>query len=307
MARRRLHGETQKKRKKKLTQALKRRDSITRTTSTQQPAEFERAGEVVPEDIEFLEAMDEMGVRRLPRQADAPARIEIARKVTFETNQNQDLLFAASMEFMGVKPLDGTQKNSSFAPASKSPQKAGNSPKGDVNTGIKPSIAREATRKVETPPPKEPVKQKSHPTVSSGEFTRFELEDDPETMADILAQAEMTGQFDLAKKYEGAPPPAASKAPQALPGMPDSELDLHGKTQEEAIRMVTNFLMTTSRQRLRHVLIITGKGNRSGPGGPVLRTAVQHWLERNGKSFVKGFRPAPPEHGGDGAIWVELR
>ena len=44
---------------------------------------------------------------------------------------------------------------------------------------------------------------------------------------------------------------------------PDEELDLHGKTQEEAIRMVQNFLLVSHRQKLRHVLIITGKGLES--------------------------------------------
>lgn len=88
---------------------------------------------------------------------------------------------------------------------------------------------------------------------------------------------------------------------------PDGELDLHGKTQEEAIRMVQNFLLTSHRQKLREVLIITGKGLNSGEGGPVLREAVNNWLERNGGRFAKSFGWAPSRHGGDGAIWVSLR
>jgi len=88
---------------------------------------------------------------------------------------------------------------------------------------------------------------------------------------------------------------------------PDSELDLHGKTLEEAIRMVQNFLLVTHRQRLRHVLIITGQGRNSGAAGPVLKDAVYRWLDLNGKPTVRSFARAPARLGGEGAIWVELR
>lgn len=87
---------------------------------------------------------------------------------------------------------------------------------------------------------------------------------------------------------------------------PDDYLDLHGKTQEESIRMVQNFVKTASRQRLKSVLIITGKGKHSQEG-PVIKLAVQTWLQRNGKPYIRNFAYAPKKHGGDGAILVNLK
>ena len=52
---------------------------------------------------------------------------------------------------------------------------------------------------------------------------------------------------------------------------PDAELDLHGKTREEAIMMVQNFVMTCHENQFRTALIITGKGLHSGNQGPVLK------------------------------------
>ena len=71
--------------------------------------------------------------------------------------------------------------------------------------------------------------------------------------------------------------------------------------------MVQSFLLTSYHRKLRHVLIITGKGLNSGAAGPVLRDAVTHWMERNGERFARSFSWAPARHGGEGAIWVVLR
>ena len=60
--------------------------------------------------------------------------------------------------------------------------------------------------------------------------------------------------------------------------IPDQELDLHGKTLEEAIMIVQNFLITCHSQQLQTGLIITGKGLNSGNQGPVLKKGVEHWL-----------------------------
>lgn len=117
--------------------------------------------------------------------------------------------------------------------------------------------------------------------------------------------------FDPSRKFEGAPArPNSVRQDPYTPGEhqePDAELDLHGKTQEEAIHMVQNFLLVSHRKRLRHVLIITGKGLNSGEEGPVLKQAVRRWLERNGGRYMTGYVHAPPRLGGEGALWVWLR
>ncbi len=88
---------------------------------------------------------------------------------------------------------------------------------------------------------------------------------------------------------------------------PDAELDLHGKTREEAIMMVQNFLMTCHSNQFRSALIITGKGQHSGNQGPVLKREVQLWLERNGKQYIIDFHTAPARFGGSGAIWLNIK
>ena len=88
---------------------------------------------------------------------------------------------------------------------------------------------------------------------------------------------------------------------------PDAELDLHGKTREEAIMMVQNFVMTCHAEELSSALIITGKGRKSGEQGPVLKREVELWLERNGKQYLRDFLQAPPRFGGSGAIWLDFK
>ena len=88
---------------------------------------------------------------------------------------------------------------------------------------------------------------------------------------------------------------------------PDAELDLHGKTREEAIMMVQNFVMTCHENQFRTALIITGKGLHSGNQGPVLKREVQLWLERNGKQYISDFHTAPARFGGSGAIWLNIK
>ena len=88
---------------------------------------------------------------------------------------------------------------------------------------------------------------------------------------------------------------------------PDAELDLHGKTSEEAIMMVQNFVMTCHANQFRTALIITGKGLHSGNQGPVLKREVQLWLERNGKQYISDFHTALARFGGSGAIWLNIK
>ncbi|MGK5095146.1 Smr/MutS family protein [Deltaproteobacteria bacterium TL4] len=88
---------------------------------------------------------------------------------------------------------------------------------------------------------------------------------------------------------------------------PDDALDLHGETLENALKKVQNFIVQSIKKRFNVVLIITGKGLHSGYGGPILKTEVATWLKSKGKPYIRDFRTAPPQLGGDGAFWIELR
>ena len=309
MARRRLHGETQKRRKKKQTRTLKQSASVTRVQATQRPADFEVQGELQEQDITFLEAMRDMGVRRIRRAGEGEVRIEKFEQVHIATDNAQAQLFSRAMESLGVTPL-GTGRRSrpgapsggrggNPAPVRPSPVNAG---PGDRGKSPDPPHPSSPARPGASPP------RGGHDRPGGGgkdAFTHFDLEGDQETlMEDWLEQ----GPFDPAAKFEGAPPPPPSRAEsRGTPDSPDAELDLHGKTLEEALRMVGNFLQTSHRRKLRILLIITGKGHHSGATGPVLREAVFRWLERNGAPMIRFLGWAPPRHGGDGAIWVELK
>ena len=95
----------------------------------------------------------------------------------------------------------------------------------------------------------------------------------------------------------------------------EARLDLHGMTQAEAHENLRLFIRDTAARGCRAVLVITGKGGRASsaagfrdlPPG-VLRHAVPHWLAAPDLSpLVAGFSPALPQHGGAGALYIQLR
>ena len=131
---------------------------------------------------------------------------------------------------------------------------------------------------------------------------------------DALMEKIFAGVDDVPDKepaLEITPSESSLKNPRTSPAdsvsRPDAELDLHGKTREESIMMVQNFVMTCHANQYRTALIITGKGHHSGNQGPVLKREVQLWLERNGKQYLRDFHTAPARFGGSGAIWLNIK
>jgi DNA-nicking Smr family endonuclease len=84
----------------------------------------------------------------------------------------------------------------------------------------------------------------------------------------------------------------------------EAEADLHGLGRLAARDALRDFLADCVARRLRCVRIVHGKGRRSGPGGPVLKHAVNHWLRRY--EDVLAFASARPMDGGTGAVYVLL-
>jgi len=86
----------------------------------------------------------------------------------------------------------------------------------------------------------------------------------------------------------------------------DARFDLHGLTQADAHAALSRFLHAASARGARLVLIITGKGSRSGEG--VLKRQVPLWLALpEFRDLVIGFEEAHVAHGGEGALYVRLR
>ncbi len=90
----------------------------------------------------------------------------------------------------------------------------------------------------------------------------------------------------------------------------DARIDLHGLTREEAYARLTRFLAESQAAGRRLVLVVTGKGRRSGDGmaAGVIRREAPLWLTRPPNAArVLETAPAQPRHGGDGALYVYLR
>jgi DNA-nicking Smr family endonuclease len=101
----------------------------------------------------------------------------------------------------------------------------------------------------------------------------------------------------------------------------DGRIDLHGMRQAEAHAALRRFLMRAYSEGRRWLLVITGKGAplRRGEDDEglvgvrdhergVLKRNVPRWLaEPELRSIVVGFTTAAIRHGGEGALYVQLR
>ena len=84
----------------------------------------------------------------------------------------------------------------------------------------------------------------------------------------------------------------------------EAEIDLHGLRGHAAHAALQQFLNDCVHRGLHCVRVIHGKGLRSGPGGPVLKLVVHHWLRK--VENVAAFTSARPADGGSGAVYVLL-
>jgi len=104
----------------------------------------------------------------------------------------------------------------------------------------------------------------------------------------------------------------------------EARLDLHGHRQDEAERILVDFIRRNHGYGKRCVLVITGKGrsqkniarDESSVSGRytiperrgVLFDLVPAWLAAPGLApYVVAFSPAQAKHGGSGALYVYLR
>lgn len=82
----------------------------------------------------------------------------------------------------------------------------------------------------------------------------------------------------------------------------ERRIDLHGFSQVQANEALKKFILDCYKDGIRHVLVITGKGQG------ILKERTREWLlERDMKSFVLKYVTAQQKDGGDGALYVYLR
>jgi DNA-nicking Smr family endonuclease len=84
----------------------------------------------------------------------------------------------------------------------------------------------------------------------------------------------------------------------------EDQIDLHGLNQKQAIAELGAFLHHAVSAQFRLLVIIHGKGGRSG-GEAVLKPLARHWLAQ--QPAVLAWCPAQAKHGGAGASYVYLR
>lgn len=82
-------------------------------------------------------------------------------------------------------------------------------------------------------------------------------------------------------------------------------IDLHGMTRSEAELEVERFLKSAIIKGYRSVKIIHGRGLRS-PRGPILKTALEKWLQGKFRKFVLAYVTSRDKDGGLGATYVIL-
>jgi DNA-nicking Smr family endonuclease len=101
----------------------------------------------------------------------------------------------------------------------------------------------------------------------------------------------------------------------------EARFDLHGLRQDEAHGALRGFLFNAYRREQRWVLVITGKGAPVQTGWAhdrddtdrherrgVLRRLVPMWLaEPELRAIIVSYTAAGPQHGGDGALYIQLR
>lgn len=87
----------------------------------------------------------------------------------------------------------------------------------------------------------------------------------------------------------------------------EAVIDLHGMTREQAYDALLAKVRGCIRQQVRILLVITGKGTRTGGAG-VLRETLPRWLEDGPLAdAVLAAQTATAQHGGSGAFYLLLK
>jgi DNA-nicking Smr family endonuclease len=94
--------------------------------------------------------------------------------------------------------------------------------------------------------------------------------------------------------------------------VPDVSVDLHETTLSGAYARLDRALDQAIHQKLRVILLVTGKARShdraSGKGRGAIAAVVRDWLAASRhSSHISAVRQAHPRHGGDGALYIILK
>lgn len=83
-------------------------------------------------------------------------------------------------------------------------------------------------------------------------------------------------------------------------------LDLHGFTKDQAFDTIKKFLENSFNNKIKKVIIITGKGKLDNPG--IIKLEVPRWLQYTElKAYITSYSTAHQHLGGEGAILVSIK
>jgi DNA-nicking Smr family endonuclease len=93
---------------------------------------------------------------------------------------------------------------------------------------------------------------------------------------------------------------------------PDISIDLHGTALSGAYARLDGALEMAIAQRLKVVLLVTGKirahDRASGSGRGAIAAVVRDWISASRHArHISAIRTAHPRHGGDGALYILLK
>jgi DNA-nicking Smr family endonuclease len=89
---------------------------------------------------------------------------------------------------------------------------------------------------------------------------------------------------------------------------PETRVDLHGLDRDQARAALRKAFGVAAAAGRRCVLVIHGKGRGSPTPEDTLKRALPRWLRTPPlDAWVRGFAPAQPRDGGEGATYVLLR
>ena len=81
----------------------------------------------------------------------------------------------------------------------------------------------------------------------------------------------------------------------------DITIDLTGMKQVEALHTLENVLKK-AQGKGQHILVLTGPGTVNDHDTDSVRDAVRYYCDREGSKYIRAFRTAPDEQGGEGTF-----
>jgi DNA-nicking Smr family endonuclease len=168
-------------------------------------------------------------------------------------------------------------------------------------------------RVVETVKPLHPMKVQlhAHPATKPATAVKAKAETKPQNVAPVAARARR-GDAAVPKPPEGNLDSHWDRRFHKGAVIPDISIDLHGQGLAGAHARLDHALDQAIHQKMRVVLLVTGKARAhdraSGSGRGAIASVVRDWLTASRHAgSIAAVRNAHPRHGGDGALYIVLK